>query len=89
MKEKTISRVIFTCGGTAGHVNPAIALAQLIQERNPAAQVLFVGAYRGLEKDLVPKAGYDFRAVHSSSFHRSMKPREIEHNLVSLYNLFR
>ena len=49
---KPLQRVIFTCGGTAGHVNPAIALAQLTLEKNPKAQILFVGAERGLEKDL-------------------------------------
>ena len=87
--EKKLNRVIFTCGGTAGHVNPAIALAQLIAEKDPEAEFLFVGAERGLEKDLVPKAGYDFRTVHISSFHRSLKPAEIKHNLVSLYNLTR
>ncbi|MDY5613278.1 undecaprenyldiphospho-muramoylpentapeptide beta-N-acetylglucosaminyltransferase [Dysosmobacter sp.] len=87
--EKKLNRVIFTCGGTAGHVNPAIALAQLMHEKDPETVFLFVGAERGLEKDLVPKAGYDFRTVHISSFHRSMKPKEIKHNLVSLYNLTR
>ena len=68
--EKRIDRVIFTCGGTAGHVNPAIAVAQLMAEKNPDVKILFVGAERGLEKDLIPKAGYDFRTVHISSFHR-------------------
>ena len=87
--EKKLNRVIFTCGGTAGHINPAIALAQKIAEKNPNAQFLFVGAERGLEKELVPKAGYDFRTVHISSFHRSFKPKEICHNLISLYNLMR
>ena len=82
-------RVIFTCGGTAGHVNPAIALAQLMAEHDPKTEFLFVGAERGLEKDLVPKAGYAFRTVHISSFHRSFKPREIRHNLISLGNLLR
>ena len=86
---KSIKRVIFTCGGTAGHVNPAIALAQFMQEKDPATEVLFVGAERGLEKDLVPKAGYAFRTVHISSFHRSFKPKEIRHNLISVYNLMR
>ena len=85
----TLKRVIFTCGGTAGHVNPAIALAQLMAEKNPDTSFLFVGAERGLEKDLVPKAGYDFRTVHISSFHRSFKPKEIKHNLVSVCNLMR
>ena len=89
MEKKTLRRVIFTCGGTAGHVNPAIALAQMIAEKNPEAEFLFVGAERGLEKDLVPKAGYDFHTVHISSFHRSFKPKEIKHNLVSLCNLVR
>ena len=87
--EKKIKRVTFTCGGTAGHVNPAIALAQLMNEKDPNTEFLFVGAERGLEKDLVPKAGYAFRTVHISSFHRSLKPAEIKHNLVSLYNLTR
>ena len=87
--EKQIRRVIFTCGGTAGHVNPAIAVAQLVAEKNPGVEILFVGAERGLEKELVPAAGYDFRTVHISSFHRSFKPAEIKHNLVSLYNMVR
>ena len=87
--EASLKKVIFTCGGTAGHVNPAIALAQLMREKDPETEFLFVGAERGLEKDLIPKAGYDFRTVHISSFHRSFKPREIRHNLVSVGNLLR
>ena len=89
MTEPNIKRVIFTCGGTAGHVNPAIALAQLMHRKDPATEFLFVGAERGLEKDLVPKAGYEFRTVHISSFHRSLKPREIKHNVISVCNLMR
>ncbi len=81
-------RVIFTCGGTAGHVNPALALAGLIQEKQPGSEILFVGANRGIERRLIETAGYPFQAVEVSSFHRSLKPREIRHNLVSLKNLF-
>ena len=77
-------KVIFTCGGTAGHVNPALALAGLIRERKPDSEILFVGARRGIEKDLIEAAGWPFRAVEVSSFHRSMRPREIRHNLISL-----
>jgi UDP-N-acetylglucosamine--N-acetylmuramyl-(pentapeptide) pyrophosphoryl-undecaprenol N-acetylglucosamine transferase len=87
--EKKLKRVIFTCGGTAGHVNPALALAGLMKEKNPEMEFLFVGAERGLEKDLIPKAGYPFRTVHISSFHRSFQPKEIKHNLISVGNLFR
>ena len=87
--EKKLHKMIFTCGGTAGHINPAIALAQLAREKEPTVEILFVGAERGLEKDLVPKAGYHFRTVHISSFHRSFKPHEIKQNLISACNLLR
>ena len=80
-------RVIFTCGGTAGHVNPALALAGLIQERQSGSAFLFVGANRGIERRLIETAGYPFRSVEVSSFHRSLKPKEIRHNIISLKNL--
>ena len=86
---KTPKRILFTCGGTAGHINPAIALAQLAPERVAGVEILFVGAERGLEKNLIPKAGYAFETVHISSFHRSLRPGEIRHNLVSVGNLIR
>mgnify|MGYP000012122468 FL=1 len=82
-------RVIFTCGGTAGHVNPALALAGLIRQRRPDSEILFVGAHRGIERQLIEGAGWPFRAVEISSFHRSLKPKEIRHNLISLRNLVR
>lgn len=82
-------KVVFTCGGTAGHVNPALALAGLIRERDPQSEILFVGAHRGIEKQLVETAGWPFRAVEISSFHRSFKPKELKHNMISLRNFFR
>ena len=88
-KEVAAIKVIFTCGGTAGHVNPALALAGLIKERRPDSEMLFVGARRGIERRLIEGAGWPFRAVEVSSFHRSLAPKEIRHNLVSLRNLIR
>ncbi len=82
-------KVIFTCGGTAGHVNPALALAGLIKSRRPESEILFVGARRGMERTLIETAGWPFRAVEVSSFHRSLKPKEIRHNLISVRNLLR
>ena len=58
-------RVIFTCGGTAGHVNPALALAGYMREKDPSTAVLFVGTPTGMERGLVTKAGYDYAAVQS------------------------
>lgn len=80
-------KIIFTCGGTAGHVNPALALADYMKKKDPGAEILFVGARRGLEQDLIAHTEYPFRAVDISSFHRSMKPKAICHNLVSAKNL--
>lgn len=80
-------KVIFTCGGTAGHVNPALALAGFMREKDATAEILFVGAERGLERDLLAHTEYPFKAVNISSFHRSFRPREIRHNLISLKNL--
>ena len=80
-------KVIFTCGGTAGHVNPALALAGYMREKDAGTQILFVGAERGLERDLIAHTDYPFRTVNISSFHRSFRPAEIKHNLVSLKNL--
>ncbi len=82
-------KIVFTCGGTAGHVNPALALAGLIKERKPDSEILFVGARRGIEKQLIESAGWPFRTVEISSFHRSLTPKEIKHNLISLRNLLR
>ena len=82
-------KIVFTCGGTAGHVNPALALAGLIKERKPDSEILFVGARRGIEKQLIESAGWPFRTVEISSFHRSLRPRELRHNLVSVRNLLR
>jgi UDP-N-acetylglucosamine--N-acetylmuramyl-(pentapeptide) pyrophosphoryl-undecaprenol N-acetylglucosamine transferase len=87
--EVSAIKIVFTCGGTAGHVNPALALAGLIKERTPESEIIFVGAHRGIEKDLIETAGWPFRAVEVSNFHRSFQPKEIRHNLISLRNFLR
>lgn len=81
--------ILFTCGGTAGHINPAVALARLFQERNPGCQVLFVGADGGMEAKLVPQEGFDLKTVTISSFYRSLSPAAMKHNLGTLVNLNR
>ena len=81
--------ILFTCGGTAGHINPAVALARLFQERHPGCKVLFVGADGGMETRLVPKEGYEIKTVTISSFYRSFSPSATKHNLGTLRNLNR
>ena len=80
-------KFLFTCGGTAGHINPALAVAERIKEMMPESEFLFVGTEKNIEKDLVPMAGYDFTTVTISNLHRSLAPAEIVHNLKTLRNL--
>ena len=80
-------KVLFTCGGTAGHINPAVALARMFQERVEGCQVLFVGAKGGMEEDLVPKEGFPMETVTISNFWRSVSPASLKHNFRTVRNL--
>lgn len=71
-------RVIMTGGGTGGHIYPAIAIADKIKRRNPEAEIIFVGTRHGMEKDLVPKSGYDIRFITVSGFHRKQVWKNIK-----------
>ena len=82
-------KILFTCGGTAGHINPAVALARMFQQRHPGCEILFVGADGGMETRLVPKEGYPIRTVTISSFYRSLNLNSLKHNLNTLRNLNR
>ncbi|MCD7881588.1 MAG: UDP-N-acetylglucosamine--N-acetylmuramyl-(pentapeptide) pyrophosphoryl-undecaprenol N-acetylglucosamine transferase [Clostridiales bacterium] len=79
-------RVLFTCGGTAGHINPGLALARMFQERD-GAEILFVGADGGMEQELIPREGFPIRTVTISSFYRSLSLAGIRHNLKTAKNL--
>ena len=81
-------RVLFTCGGTAGHINPALGVAGRIRELIPDAEILFVGAEGKMETELVPREGYRLETVRIAGFQRSMKPRMIAKNIQTV-GLFR
>ncbi len=51
-------RLLVAAGGTGGHVYPALAVAEAVREARPDARVHFVGGRRGIEKELVPRAGF-------------------------------
>lgn len=76
-------KVVFTCGGSAGHVNPALAVAQIFEQRHPGCQILFIGAERGMEQRLVEQAGYPIRTVKVSTFERAWTWKVIRHNIKS------
>lgn len=79
-------KVLFTCGGTAGHINPGLALARMFRDRD-GAEILFVGADGGMEEQLVPREGFPIRTVKISSFYRSLSLNAIKHNLGTVKNL--
>lgn len=58
-------RVLLTGGGTGGHIYPALAVAVELERMQPGLEILYVGTARGLEADLVPRAGVPFRTISS------------------------
>ena len=79
--------VVFTCGGTAGHINPAVAVANLLRERRPDAKILFVGAEGGMETKLLPREGYELETLKVSFYKRSLSPKALKHNITTLFDL--
>ena len=73
--------VIFTCGGTAGHINPAIAVANILKQRKPDCKILFIGAKDHMEEKLVPAAGYELIALPGSGLSRRLNLAGIKKNI--------
>ena len=65
-------KVIIAAAGTAGHINPGLSIANTIKKNDPTAQIIFVGTKRGLENDLVPRAGYELKTI--DAYGLSKKP---------------
>ncbi|MEL7118453.1 MAG: undecaprenyldiphospho-muramoylpentapeptide beta-N-acetylglucosaminyltransferase [Bacteroidota bacterium] len=82
-------KVIISGGGTGGHVFPAIAIADAIKEKRPAADILFVGAQGKIEMDRVPKAGYPIKGLWISGFHRKLTLRNLLFPLKLIHSLFK
>lgn len=76
--------LIFTCGGTAGHINPAIAVANLMKERHPDVNILFIGAEGHMEEKLVPQAGYALRCLPGSGLSRAVNLAALKKNLYAV-----
>ena len=63
-------RILLSCGGTGGHIYPAISIADKVKEHHPDAQILFIGTKKGMENSLVPAAGYEIRGIDASGLDR-------------------
>ena len=80
-------KILFATGGTAGHINPALAVASYIREKYPDSEILFVGTADHMESRLVPNAGFDFKTIKISGFRRSFAPKAIVHNIKTVCQL--
>ena len=80
-------KILIAAGGTGGHINPALSLAQEIRSRNKDAEILFVGTADRMEATLVPKAGFNFATIDISGFQRSLSLSGIAENLRTLKKL--
>ena len=80
-------KVLIACGGTGGHINPGIAIADIIKEKYPDAEFLFAGTPKGMEAKLVPKAGYRLETIKVAGFQRKISLENIGRNAKALVYL--
>ena len=81
-------RVLMTGGGTAGHINPALAIAATIKKNIPDAEIEFVGTKKGLENTLVTKEGYKLHHVNIMGVSRSLSPSNIKAAMLMITSQF-
>ena len=71
-------RVVIAAAGTGGHINPGIAIANKILKEEPNSKIIFIGTKNGLEKSLVPRAGYELKTINSFGISRSLSIKNIK-----------
>ena len=82
-------RVLIAAGGTAGHINPALAIAGALRAADPAAEIHFAGRKEGMEYRLVTQAGYPFHHIEVTGFQRRISLENLRRNLITVWNLAR
>ncbi len=73
-------KVLIACGGTGGHINPGLAIADIIKSKYPDTEFLFAGTPKGMESKLVPKAGYKLETIIVAGFQRKISLENIGRN---------
>jgi len=81
--------VLFACGGTGGHVYPAIAIADAVRQIAPDAAIAFAGTRDRMEWEAVPKAGYPIHAVTVSGFQRGLSFEALTRNVAFPFKLLK
>ncbi len=65
-------KVIIAAAQTGGHINPGIAIANKIKKENPDSDIMFIGTTRGIENDLVPRAGFKLKTIEAYGLNRKL-----------------
>lgn len=78
-------KAVIAAAGTGGHINPGLAIANKIKEQEKNSEIIFIGTERGLENDLVPRAGYELKKIKAYGIQRKITLQ----NYKNLYNTFR
>ena len=80
-------KVIISAAGTGGHINPAIAIANKIKEKEPNSKIIFIGTNRGLENDLVPRAGYELKTIEAYGLKKEISFTNLKHIVQTLNSI--
>ena len=80
--------ILFAGGGTAGHINPALAVAGYIKEKEPDAKISYIGTPNKLEAKLVPAAGYDFYTIEVAGLQRKLTVKNVFRNIDAVCKMF-
>ena len=77
-------RVMIAAAGTGGHINPGIAIANKIKEKEKDSEIVFIGTTRGIENDLVPRAGYELKTVEAYGISKKISLKTISNNIKTI-----
>ena len=81
-------KVVIAAAGTGGHINPGIAIANKIKAEEKNTDVLFIGTDYGLEKDLVPRAGFKLKTIHAHGLSKKFTIETIKNNIETFKGTF-
>lgn len=74
-------RIMFVAGGTGGHINPAVAVANEVRRLDPTSEILFVGTEGRMETKIVPKSGFSIKTLKMDGFSRKKSIKGIKQNI--------
>jgi len=80
-------RVVIAAGGTGGHIYPGLTIANEIQARYPSCEIVFIGTHYGLEKDIIPRAGYSLELIQVQYFRRALSLDLLKTGVIALKGL--